>query len=433
LVNWIPRRLSYIRDVLFVDALTLSFYIILHALYNIKTIGLDNYKASPSTIIVINHKRDLDFPLITPILHIRKTFFHPRLRPCLVARDDMFKPGYFTSHASSTLFLGRLIHHWNPAAILHPLPTYPISHLGRKPLRALLYDIIDIEGNTQLRNVIKADSLQRFARMLELRQNFDLGSLSVKELLGYDYRTLHELPTDVDILLGELPHRVRTHSIEMINKQLHVLAHALDEGCTCLLAPEGNLWPDGHFWPIKSGLHRLLSMTKTKAKILPVNITCDFMTQRRMTIYITIGEEIFGARELSKMKLDTLIKTRIVGLGPVTMGQLGSDYILEILRDGKECFQKQAIAQCLLSHVVEMKQKGLNITDNLLNGQSFSTRLRHFLQYCIDQRILTKKSPDSYIVQRDNVLGKTGANYWPSPIQYSQNELLSLKEVYFGP
>ena len=213
-MSYIRQRLSSIRDVLFVDLLALSFYALLHVLYDIRIIGLDNYTASPSTVIAINHKRDLDFPMITPILHVRKTFFHPRLRPCLVARDDMFESGYFTSHSSSTLPFGRLLHHWNPAPILRPLPAYPISHLVRKPLRALLYDVINIEGNMQLRNVIKAEQLQRFARMLDLPADSDLSSLSIRDLLGYDYRALHELPTDVGILQGGLPRQVRTHSIK---------------------------------------------------------------------------------------------------------------------------------------------------------------------------------------------------------------------------
>jgi 1-acyl-sn-glycerol-3-phosphate acyltransferase len=430
LLNYIHRRLSGIGDVLFVEVLGLSFYVLLHALYNIRLVGLDHYTVSPSTVIVINHKRDLDFPLITPILHVRKTFFRPRLRPCLVARDDMFEAGYFTSHSPSNLPLGRLLHHWNPAPILRPLPAYPISYLARKPLRALLYDVIKIEGNVQLRYVMKADRLQRFTRILDLPTEFDLGNVSIRDLLGYDYRALHELPTDVGILHSELSRKVRMHSMEMVNKQLRLFARVLDEGGTCLMAPEGNLWPDGRFWPMKSGLYRLLSMTKADTKILPVNITYDFMTQGRMPGYITLGEEIVGARELPRAKLETLVQRKLVGLGPVTMGQLGSNYIMETLHASKERFQKQELAEHLLSRVVEMKRVGLCLADNLANRPLFQRRLDHFLQYCIDRLILTKSSPDTYVIQREKVLGRTGSDYLQNPVQYSYSELCSLREVY---
>jgi 1-acyl-sn-glycerol-3-phosphate acyltransferase len=432
LVRYIRQRLSSIKDVLFVDLLALSFYVLLHAIYDIRIIGLDNYAASPSTVIAINHKRDLDFPMITPILYVRKTFLHPRLRPCLVARDDMFESGYFTSHSSSTLPFGRLLHHWNPASILHPLPAYPISYLARKPLRTLLYDVINIEGNMQLRNVIKAEQLQRFARMLDLPADSALSSLFIRDLLGYDYRALHELPTDVGILRGRLPRQVRAHSIKMVDEQLHVFAHVLDEGGTCLLAPEGNLWPDGRFWPVKSGLHRLISMTKADARILPVNITYDFMRQGRMPIYITLGEEILGARELPRVKLETLMRKRLVGLGPVTMGQLGSDYVLETLHSAKEYFQKQELAEHLVLRMARLKRAGLRLEDRLANALSFQACLGHFLKYCVDRGILTKSLPDTYVIRREKVLGRTGPNYWQNPIQFSYNELRSLREVYPG-
>jgi hypothetical protein len=216
----------------------------------------------------------------------------------------------------------------------------------------------------------------------------------------------------------------------MIDEQLHVFAHVLDEGGTCLLAPEGNLWPDGLFWPVKSGLHRLISMTKADARILPVNITYDFMTQGRMPSYVTLGEEILGARELPRVKLETLIQRRLVGLGPVTIGQLGSDYILETLHGSKGRFQKQELTEHLVSRMAQLKRAGLRLEDRMANALSFHVRLDHFLQYCVDRRILTKSSPDTYVIQRENVLGGTGPNYWQNPIQYSYNELRSLREVY---
>jgi hypothetical protein len=218
----------------------------------------------------------------------------------------------------------------------------------------------------------------------------------------------------------------------MVNKQLSVFAHVLDEGGTCLMAPEGNLWPDGRFWPVKSGLYRLLSMTKADARILPVNITYDFMTQGRMPSYITLGDEILGARELPKVKLETLVQRRLVGLGPVTMGQLGSDYILKTLHDGKERFQKQELTEHLFSYMVKVKRAGLRLEDRLANRPSFQARLDHFLQYCADRLILTKSSLDTYVIQRENVLGRTGSDYWQNPVQYSYNELRSLREIYLS-
>jgi hypothetical protein len=107
------------------------------------------------------------------------------------------------------------------------------------------------------------------------------------------------------------------------------------------------------------------------------------MTQGRMPIYVTLGEEILGARELPRVKLETLMQKRLVGLGPVTMGQLGSDYILETLQSGKEHFQKQESAEHLVSRMAQLKLAGVRLQDRLADASSFQARLDHFLQYCV--------------------------------------------------
>jgi hypothetical protein len=103
---------------------------------------------------------------------------------------------------------------------------------------------------------------------------------------------------------------------------------------------------------------------------------------------------------------------------------------METLHSSKERFQKQELAEHLLSRVGEMKLIGLRLADSLANRSLFQRRLNHFLQYCIDRLILTKSPPDTYVIQRENVLGITGSDYLQNPVQYSYNELCSLREVY---
>jgi hypothetical protein len=105
---------------------------------------------------------------------------------------------------------------------------------------------------------------------------------------------------------------------------------------------------------------------------------------------------------------------------------------LETLHGGKERFQKQELVEHLVSRMAQLKQTGIRLEDRLANALSFQVRLAHFLQYCADRRILTESSPDTYIIQREKVLGRTEPNYWQNPIQYSYNELRSLREVYPG-
>ena len=114
------------------------------------------------------------------------------------------------------------------------------------------------------------------------------------------------------------------------------------------------------------------------------------------------------------------------------MGQLGSDYILETLHGSEQRFQKQELAGHLFSHAVELERAGLRLADSLVDAASFKASLDRFLRYCVDKGILIKSSHDTYVIRREKVLSTTGSDYWQNPVQFSSNELRSLREVYPG-
>jgi len=74
-MSYIRCQLGDIAGTLFANWLASLFYFSLPFFYDIKLDGLQNYSASASTLITINHKRDLDLLVVAPILHLP--------RPCL--------------------------------------------------------------------------------------------------------------------------------------------------------------------------------------------------------------------------------------------------------------------------------------------------------------------------------------------------------------
>lgn len=430
-MNCICRRVGNLSGTLFANCLASFFYLLFPLLYSIRFSGLHNYSASPHTLITINHKRDLDIPIIASNLHLRKTLFRNRLRLYFVARDDLFDPGFLTAHFPMPRLLGKRAHPVSISSIMSALRARPVCHLVHKRVGPLLRDVIRSEGDLNLSKVIKPDYLAEFA---ELLRNTDgsklLSELTVSEFLGYDYRQLHQCQTDAGILQEGLSRKIRTYSLKTVGRQLQVFVRILDEGGICLLAPEGHLSPDGRFWPVKSGLHRLLSMTKSDVRILPVNTTYDFMTRGRMRIYVTIGEEMTGLKELSKVELEKLVQRTIVSLGPVTLGQLGSEFIVQTLSSGHDEIYEDELSDKLFLRVQALKRIGLRIEESLLSEHSFNQRLYDFISYCLSQHILQRTASHVFIISLDKVLNGTGCNHWENPVQYSFNELRSLFEQY---
>lgn len=429
-MNYIRRHLGNLTGTIFANWLASVFYILFPLLYDIRVSGLHNYTASPSTLVAINHKRNLDIIIAAPILHLRKTLFEDKLRLSFIARDDLFDPGFLTAHFLIPWPLGKLLYPVNLAPIMRALRAHPISHLVRKRVGPLLRDVIRVEGDLKLGEVIRQDNLEEFAKLLGMPHSSGLSELSVSDFLGYDYCELHQCVSDVGILQEGLSRKVRKHSLNVIGQQLQVFARILDEGGICLLAPEGHLSPDGRFWPVKSGLYRLLSMTRRDVRILPINTTYDFMTRGRMRIYVGIGEEIIRPKELRKVELERLVQRNIISLGPVTMGQLGSEYLVRSLQAGCEVIHQDRLASELASKVQVLKNAGIRLDDRLIARPSFDRRLYDFIGYCRSKHILERSAPGTFIIKQDKVLNSTGYRHWENPVQYSSNELKSLQELF---
>ncbi|MBN1644215.1 MAG: hypothetical protein JW856_05305 [Dehalococcoidales bacterium] len=424
------QKIGEAGGTLFADFLASVFYFTLPLIYDIRLRGMRNYHASPSTLVTINHKRDLDILIITPNLHLRKTLFKNKLRLHFLGRDDLFEPGFLTMHFALNWPLGKTLHKINIGPLMKALRAHPISNLVHKRTNSLMRDVIQSNGTLKLGDTVRQETLEEFARQLGLVNIAEFGDISLREFLGYDYRRLHETLIDTGILKEGLSRKVRAHSLKTIESQLQAAADILDGGGICLLAPEGRLSPDGRFWPVKSGLYRLLSMTGVDVKILPVNATYDFMTRKKMRIYIGIGEEVTVPKGATKIELEKLVQKRIVSSGYVTMGQLGSECLLQKIKSGELYIDKAELSQHITERALILQKHGLYLDDRLTKPKQFDKRLKDFTNYCLSRRILETAPAETLMINADKVLNSHRTDFRQNPVQYSCNELHSLLEAY---
>jgi len=413
----------------FANCLAASFYLLFYSLYDIRLQGLENYKAAPPALITINHKRDLDVPIVGSILHLHRSIWKNRLRPYFVARDDLFYPGFLTAHFRFLGGAGRLIQRVSLAPVMSALRAYPISHLVRDRIGGMMREIKQLRGDVPLGQVVKQSALDMFNRLLGSPGD-GLGDVTVSDFLGHRFRRLHQRTADIGIFKGSLPQAMRAKRLEDIKGQLRQFAMILDEGNICLLAPEGQLSPDGYLGPVKSGLHRLVSMTRSNIRVIPVNTTYDFMTRRRMRIYVTVGPEISDLKGYKKTEMERRVQQTIARLGPVTLGQLGSEFLVKALEAGRSIFSESELLAALSSRIRELRDRGFRLEDRILTEGSLARRARDFLGYCLDKGIVSYINRGSYLIAEKRVADKMqDNNKWrQNPVRYSANELRSLLE-----
>lgn len=422
----VRRLIGEISGTLFANAFVFICCALFPLIYDVRWKGFNHYHALPSTLITITHKRDPDIVITAPVMHLKKTLFHNHRRMHFVAREDMFDPGFVNYHLMFPFPRGPIIHRLNVSPFVRGLRAHPISFIVHQRVAPLLRDVLRHEGNIRLGDTLSPAGLAWFAGRLPAQKATELADLNLSTFLSYGYRNLHDTLTPAGILKDDLAHKLRAQTLKQIGQQVNVFIDILNKGGICMVAPEGDLSPDGKFSPIKSLLYRLLSRSSCKVTIQPVNITYDFMTLKRMRIYVDIGQGISFNNRTGKIEAEQEIRRSIVALGRVTVGQIASEYFLRKLESGEETTALAEMRPALASRLQILQDTGLNLDDRLLTEQSFEKRLADFINYCLRKEILKKQTNGTFII--NPFIEQRPGDFRRNPVRYSYNELLSLLE-----
>ena len=119
---------------------------------------------------------------------------------------------------------------------------------------------------------------------------------------------------------------------------------------------------------------------------------------------------------LTKGDLERLVQRSIVTLGPVTLGQLGSEHILRTLHKGKETIEEKVLVDAVVGRAQELAGIGCRLEDRLATRQYISRRAHDFIGYCRHKRILSETGDNSYLINKDKVLGDMGCKHWQNAV-----------------
>ncbi len=429
--NRLWRRSRSIASSLFANLVAVLLYIGTRALFHIQVQGLHKFNVSPATIIVISHKRDLDEIIIPPTLHISKTLFRPRFRMWFAARDDLFVRGFLSSHFRLPYFLARFLSTINLSVVMAAFRALPIGCLKYSQVGRLLRDVYEHEGNLALKDVLKAEWIAEFASLMPPSLDSNLNDTSLKDFLCWDYRHVHALKGNLNMLQSDVLKRTRAFQLRKIDGQLRHFSGVLDGGGILFFTPGDNHSPDGRFGPMKGGICRLIRMAQTDVRIVPVNITYDFMTTGRKKVHIAVGAEITNLKRLTKCEIERRLQRAITTLGAVNLGQLGSHCLLKLAQVNRRVITKELLARRILSKAQKLSRLGLSIDNNILSGsQIIGGRLDKFIRYCVKNQWLRYGKDGKLLINTEAMLDVSQSNSDAHPIQYCHNELMALQSAY---
>lgn len=389
-------------------------------IYSISIEGLEHFSGSPSTLVVSNHRRDSDGPIIASVLFQRHRLHSQGVRPDFIAREDLFRRG----------FLGEYLEHWpspvrfclagiNLGPLLTFMDAHPMRRVPERSLREVLEEVLELFGNLPLDEVLRPTCLVQFKRMAGDHKH----PLRVKDVLSRRYRHLLLQRRGLYRLTLNRFRTLVPYERSVIESQLQALTHRINEGATLLLEPEGVVSVDGRFARLRGALHALLNRPQSTPRVLPVGITYDAMSEGRERIFVNIGPELTGLRGLTRRVSDARVSDAIRAQLTVTCSQIASQLLLEAGNNDR-CSVTDHDLESYVSHQATWyASHGYHVDRRLLTVEGRKARLSGYVASCLRQGILLPDGDRQYTLRKSQENIQERLPESEAIIRYMNNEL----------
>lgn len=362
-------------------------------LYRIESLFPSGYLLPPAALVVSNHVRDSDVPILMVALCRRDGWRFQERLPFFAGREDLFQPNALAS-------LG-----W-PSPLRRLLGLIPMGwffrNLRAKPLRrlreftfaqtvaALTEAGLETMHPTALFNARGQRELTQALKSLPSRlAAIDLGQLG---RLGCSIWGLRRLRLAI---LRQIESPFRAH----IAEQLADFSALLEQGRAVYIAPEGVLSGTGRFGRIRAAPRLLCQRCPVPVTILPNALSYDPLRAGRLRVVVRVGEPIDELDSTDSRRFANRLRRAILRLRVVTPSHLTAWF----LAAGPGRFTTHEFIESLQDGIAIATEAELAV-DTLLARESLATLAGERLRWLQRRRLITRD-------------GRQWLNTWPAHAQ----------------
>lgn len=329
------------------------FDLVISRLYRIDSNYPPDYRLAPGTLVVSNHLRDADVPILACALCRREGVRINWPMPFFASREDLFRPD----------FLDEYLQGW-------PQPLR--SLLGRLPL-AWLFRIMRAEPIRRVREFTLADAFSELPKTHNLvhwlnhrgRNEIETNTPNQDkppEHRDWGLRRLH----------GQARQTLAPDFRATVAGQLQHLAELLDAGRMVYLAPEGRNSRDGRFGRIRAGVWQLVQRTASPPPILPLSLSYDALQPGRLRAVVQVGRPQQAYATTRRNDFDAALEQTIRRLYPLNMSHLTSRF----LANGPATFSTNDFAEWIDNARGQLVSAELNLDHRLSHANCHDTAER---------------------------------------------------------
>lgn len=389
------------------------------ARHRIEVRGHENYTHSPHTLVVANHRRDTDGPIVASLLMQRRGLrFHGTVAS-FVAREDLFAPGFLEGYLTRyPALLRRLAGRINIRPLIESAGAYPIRRIQERTLGEVLTDVLRLFGNLPLEEVLRPIWAGRFGEILGRAPT----ALTTRDALDQRCHQLTVTRGGYRRLRTDCFQRLKPFERAVIESQLTRFIALLEAGELVILKPEGVVSPNGSLGRPRGALHALINRVAAPLCVLPVSITYDCMDSDAR-VFLNIGQQISRLRDLPRAKLEMRIMENVRGGCTVTCSQLAAHWLLRLARAGRHRLCGSELREFVAAAAGVCNAAGLYVDPRLHERAQRSRRVDDWLQYCLRCGLLYTEGRDGYRTGQLDLPPSWLTNPGVSLLAYLDNEL----------
>ncbi|MDR7436731.1 MAG: hypothetical protein QN210_12170 [Armatimonadota bacterium] len=394
------------------------FYLVPRVLYEISAPHARRYDHRPATLIVTNHKRDLDSVILPPTLFFNGVW--PKRPIWFAGREDMFWRGFLATFEVVPRPLRRLLYEMDLRAVLGALRILPVRRFPERTLEEALREVQAVWGDLPAAQVLAAEE----ARPWIDRYGPDV---RLSRLLAWPHRDAWRRPATLAAFAPPWRPRLSALWRRVVEDQIRALAAVLDAGDVLYLAPEGVISPDGRLHAFRSGFRRILQTVRRPVRVVPACIAYDFMRRGRLRVFIGVGEAMVAGGDPEEVVART--RRAVAALHTLSCTQVAGGLLWQRLSAGEAAVNLDAFADAVASAARRLAARGLRVDPALL--------------VCPRDRVRTwadfLRGTPYAAVEGDTLRVDPGwvhhapPTHWQNPIRYAANEMASVEEILSPP
>ena len=334
-----------------------------------------DFHLPPGTVVISNHQRDADAPIVGTGLCQRRGLRFTRPLTHFAAREDLFRRGFLSEYVAG----------WPP-----PLPQL----LGGIPLRGF-FEILRTAPIRRVREFSAAETLEA-AVAAGLGERDPAVILNARGQREFSRRG-GTLPTRLSVIRPPKRRtlwglrRLRATALQKlapafratIAAQLQGFAALLDAGQLLYFSPEGVISADGRFGRVRAGLRLLCGLTAVPPRLLPVALSYDGLGPGKLRVIMQVGELQNAPDTTDNAAFSTAVRAAILDLLNVNSSHLLAAY----LTAGPESFSTREFYNWWQRALATLGRYGLKI-DPLLAGSTSGTLAQQRLRWLQRRRLV---------------------------------------------